>query len=308
MSDFISQVTAAMQEQREKAGVCIITKHASKAQAEKAKPTAQPRGGPSSSTSSLGKRPAPAGTAPKKEVIQPPVEPETQTIVQRLMGQLRGIPVVGTLVKRTVNSYTDMTLAWNGADDDEIEADRQARQEPSRGTGKKEDPQLISDDENAGVSQDPDEADKLLQKLSETPEDEEDEEADPTSPAKRAKTNKLPQLMLGPVEYNTYIRLAKAMDSTHPKEEHIWHQELGILFPGMKKITDVKTGAVKRAHIDNWGLPAYLICLGMPLSTTAAALKAMIAAYNRWITDKLKTTPEDWDGSFDPPGLAEDEA
>lgn len=296
-----------MQKQREKASICIVTQHAAKAQAEKAKPTAQPRGGPSSSTSSLGKRPAPAGTALKKEVIQPPVEPETQTIVQRLMGQLRGIPVVGTLVKRTVNSYTDMSLAWHGADDDEIEADRQARQEPSRGTGKKEDPQLISDDENAGVSQDPDEADKLLNKLSETPEDEEDEGDDSSPPAKRAKTNKLPQLMVGPVEYNTYIRLAKAMDSDHPEEQQVWHEKLDILFPGTAKKTNAKTSAVMRAHIDNWGFPAYLICLGMPLPTTAATSKAMIAAYNRWITDNLKTSPADWNGTFVPPGLAEDE-
>lgn len=307
MSDLISQVTAAMQEQREKAGICIITKHASKAQAEKAKPTAQPRGGPSSSTSSLGKRPAPAGTAPKKEVIQPPVEPETQNALQRLMSAFRGFPPVGTLITKTMDSFTDAKLAWNGADDEEILADQKARQEARRGTGKKEDPHVVSDDENAVVPRDPDEADKIIRNMLHDGEDEEKEGEDSTPPAKRAKTNKLPQLMLGPVEYNTYIRLAKAIDSDHPEEQQVWHEKLDILFPGTAKKTNAKTSAVMRAHIDNWGFPAYLICLGMPLPTTAATSKAMIAAYNRWITDNLKTSPADWNGTFVPPGLAEDE-
>lgn len=298
------KLAAIRKAQQEKAGPCILAQL--KAKMAQPTPAAQSQTGPARSApppsaNILGKRPI---IAPKDNTVPNPDEEVDQSIRARLLNSVFKIPIFGRLTENVVDSVDAVVKSYNGMDEEEIEAQRKARREKRRARSAVEevDATVIVDSRAPSPVKgeekelDQEEALKLLLQL------QEDEEFVP--PPKRARTSKHQKIIVGAVEYNTYIRLAKAMDSKDFQEQDVWLEKLEILFPEMARTTDKKKHDVLAAHKGNWGFPAYLMCLEIPLGSITAN-KPLVQAYNRWIKNHLKIdNPADWDGTFEPPGLA----
>lgn len=291
------KLVAILKAQEEKAGPCILAQ----LKAKMAQPTGPARSAPPPSANILGKRPI---IAPKDNTVPNPDEEVDQSIRARLLNSVFKIPIFGRLTENVVDSVDAVVKSYNGMDEEEIEAQRKARREKrrARSTVEEVDATVIVDSRAPSPVKgeekelDQEEALKLLLQL------QEDEEFVP--PPKRARTSKHHKIIVGAVEYNTYIRLAKAMDSKDFQEQDVWLEKLEILFPEMARTTDKKKHDVLAAHKGNWGFPAYLMCLEIPLGSITAN-KPLVQAYNRWIKNHLKIdNPADWDGTFEPPGLA----
>ena len=259
----------------------------------------------------------PAAVVPEQVKITPPAEKAGTSWIQSAVQAVMKLPFVESAVKEVNECICDIQAASDGESLMKRLAEKRARsdaekiakleavinvdEEPSE---PKED-QVV--DEEAALNALIEEAEKNKEKeeLSEKNKEKEELSDDDLEerPAKKARLSSPPMdRMVGPIKIAQYLYWARAMDDSEydADAKNRWSGCLEFIFPG-KAVNSKLIGQALKLHKENWGFPAYLMCLEMPYSPAGNIL----TGYNNWLTRHINVDLAVWDHKSEPSGLAE---
>lgn len=251
--------------------------------------------------------PKPAAVVPEQVKITPPSEKAGTSWIQSAVQAVMKLPFVESTVKEVNECICDIQAASDGETLLKRLAEKRARSDAEKIA--KLEAVINVDEEPSEPKEDQvvDEEAALNALIEEAENNKEKEELSDDvleeRPAKKARLSSPPMdRMAGPVKIAQYLYWARAMDDSEYDEDatNKWSGGLELIFPG-RAVNSKLIAQAQKLHNEFWGLPAYLMCLEMPYSTTVNITNG----YNRWLTKYVNVDLAVWDHKSEPSGLAE---
>lgn len=247
----------------------------------------------------------PAAVVPEQVKITPPAEQVDnnwiKSMVQNVLTVGKKLPVVNFVANGVEEFLGDIEAAVGGKSMEEREEEKKAKKETEKLANSKA---VINVDEDPPEPEEDQVVDEeaALEALINEAEKSKDDDLE-ERPAKKARLSSPPMdRMAGPVKIAQYLYWARAMDDSEYDEDATknWSGGLELIFPG-RAVNSKLIAQAQKLHNEFWGLPAYLMCLEMPYSTTVNITNG----YNRWLTKYVNVDLAVWDHKSEPSGLAE---